>query len=421
MSMSSEVALTQIDYNLGESGYEVTAGHPMELRGLHAPTIDREELVSRFREANDTYSIITGPSGRQYEVIVFNPGKSSKARIMKPGTSFSGVRKNPANMIEVGAAAAHSPDVEFLYFTPFGNEPTDSMDIEDLLYLSSRGRNTRGTGTEEDPYRALGSIEDAAEALANHNLTPTHFSADAEAGRLALGFMVAFDRDTIKGAYFNGIDGISPSASYVRARLAEDLQSRIRRRGIGEGQPGELTPVNIKEVKKCMPNVYSGFDRIAYVVPLPRRIAHVAPVPLLHLRDVFDKLLLTRGYRGHNNLANLSDHAVYQDMSAALRHQNGPITLQFNKESAVHNVDDCIRFGKIAMEGMPESVRTDERRVRLLIGEGKLDHHTDAPHDRLRTEQQAFSDIMRRMAVVAGGLVTDAQILGIGSVGRETA
>lgn len=410
--MSSEVALTQVDYSLGKHGYEVAAGHPVDLRGLHATTIDHEELVGRFKEANDTYDIITGPSGRQYEVIVFNPGKSSKARIMKPGTSFSGVRRNPANMIEVGAAAASSPDIEYVYLTPFGNNPTGHMDMEDLLYLSSRGRNTQGTGTEKDPFRALGSIEDAAEALAAHNLVPTHFSADAEAGRLALGFMVAFDKDTIKGAYLNGIDGISPNASYVRARLAEDLQSRIRRRSIGDGQPGELTPVNIKEVKQYMPNVYRGIGRIAHIAPLP---------VLMYPRDVFDKVLLTRGYRGHNSLNNLSDHAVYQDISAALRQQNGPITLQFNRESAVHNIDDCITFGKIAMEGIPGDMRTDERRVRLLVGEGTLDHHTDAPHDRLRTEQQAFSDIMRRMAVVAGGLITDAQVLGISSAGREVA
>jgi hypothetical protein len=333
--------------------------------------------------------------------VVFNPENATDARILKPSTSFSSGYKNPANLIETALAATVNPGASYVYIGSFGNHPTGHMGATDLWHVARTGRYTTGDGSSDQPYQALDSVKDMAEAVEDHDLAPTHMTADVEAGRLALGLMSALDTDSIKGAYLNGLDGISPSASYVRAKLSEDLKSRIHRRGIGDGRPGELTPVNIKEAKKRMPNIYRGLGRVAHLAPLP---------VLLFPRDDFDKALTTVGFRGHHHLDDLEDHAVYNDMSAALRCQKATITLQFNRESDIHDVEDCKKFGGLVMDNIPSDILSEDRGVRLLIGEGHLDQNTDTPYDRTRVERYAFPDVRHRMAVLAGGAVLDSQV-----------
>jgi hypothetical protein len=397
-----EIALTQVDYQPSPDGYEIIASDPSDSHGLYAPDPDiiYEDLQKRLEEGNDTYEIIHGPSGRNYEIAIFNPAKLAVARILRPSTSFSSLYKNPGNALEIALSAAANPGAAHIYIASFGNQPTGHMTSTDRKYVSQTGRYTRGNGTLAHPYRPIASVQDMAEALQSHDprLAPTDLSTDAEAGRLALGLMAAFEHNSIKGAYLNGLDGISPSAHYEAARLSEDLRSRIHRRGIGEGKPGELTPVNIKDVKKRMPRIYHGLGSVAHIAPLP---------VFLYPKDVRDKLELTKGFRGHKDLLSLTEHAVANDMLAALTRQNTMITLQFNKESAEHDIGDCIKFGGMIMNCISEEMRTEERGVRLLIGEGGLDKHTDAPHDRTRVERYVLSHIQHML----GRILTDSDIL----------
>lgn len=395
----SEVFLKQVDYVETPDGHEVAQGTPAVLSGLQVPEIYYDDLLQRISEANDTYGIIKGPSGRQYEIISFNPDKASSATIAKPSTSFSSGRKNPANVLETALTATANPGARYVYIASFGNNPTGHMSHEDLMYLAKSGRYTTGDGIET-PYQPLDSVRDMAEMLEDNGLAPTHFSADEEAGRLALGLMTALDKDSILGVYLNGIDGISPNSNYVKAQLGENIQSRIRRRGVVESKPGELTPVNIKDLKRRMPNAYKGIGKIA----------HLAPLPLfLYPRDVYDKIRVMQGFHGHDDQSNLATHAVFNDARAALLNQEAPITMQFNVDSAMHEINQCIRLGKSLMDSIPPELRSKKRIVRLLIGEGTLDQHADNPHERTRVERLALSDIAQQMTKLLGGL-TEAQV-----------
>src|SRR4051812_2794052 len=97
----SEVQLQLVSYERTPTGVEVVSGAPTELRGLHTPDIYHDDLVKRFDEANDTYEVITGPSGRRYEKFIMNADKLKQARVVKPSTSFSSGYKNPANVMEI--------------------------------------------------------------------------------------------------------------------------------------------------------------------------------------------------------------------------------------------------------------------------------------------------------------------------------
>lgn len=392
-----ELALKQIDYERVGDEHEVQIGQPQELHGLHAPgDIHQEELLKMYDEGNDTYQLLTGADGRTYETITFNADKRDQAHIIKPSTSFSSALKNPGNVIEAALSAAANPGAAYTYVGSFGNHPTGHMSRHDRWHNMRTGRFTSGDGSPHAPYEALNSVQDMASTLVEHLGQPTHVTADAEGGRLALGLMTALPQDSLRGAFLNGIDGISKGA-YVMPKLAEDLKSRVARRQIdgADAKPGELVALQIKEVKRRMPNIYSGLGRIAHIAPLP---------VLLFPRDDRDKLQSTIGCMGNRNMLDLSNRAVFQDMSAALRQQEATITLQFNTESAIHDQDDVPRFGKLVMDHIPTELQSDKRRVRLLIGEGTLDYQTDAPHDRTRIERYAFPDITHKMTEYAGAL-----------------
>lgn len=389
----SEIRLQQVDFVPEAGGYREASGDPTALRGLQTPDVVYEELLQRFAEGNDTYDVAHGPSGRPYETFIFNPDQMSKALIVKPSTSFSSGKKNPGNFLETALAATVNPGAACMYIGSFGNYPTGHLSRAERKYLMHTGRYTTGSGAPGDDYHALEGVEDMGTLIEGKDTQSLYFTADSEGGRLALGLMAGLPKDSVKGAYLNALDGISSSAHYVGARLTEDLRSRIYRRGIGEGKPGELTPVNIKDVKARAPNIYRGLGRIAHLAPLP-----VILFPL----DDRDKVELTLGFRGHNDLDDLEDHAVFQDTRAALMQQEAMVTIQCNVESDTDNVEDCRRYGRLVMESLPEEIRSDSRGLRLLIGEGKHDEHTDRPHDRTRVERYAFPDIMHSMSALDG-------------------
>ena len=398
----SEIGLAQYDYELTPAGYEPISGEPQELHGLRAPTIDYHELIERFKQGNETYDVVKGPSGKKYETIVFNPEKISTANILKPSTSYSSAYKNPANVLETALAATANPGSAYTYIGSIGNHPTRNWKLKEALYIARTGRLTYGNGSSEMPYRALGSVEDLAEMLSDRGLEPDYLTADAEAGRLALSLATALPKDSVKGVLLNGIDGISHSANYEAAKLSEDLKSRIYRRRNKDIKIGDLTPVNIKDVKKKMPRIYHGLGQIAHIAPLP---------VFLFPHDDFDKGLTTLGFRSNDELDEIDNHAVFHDISAALRKQEATFTMLFNNMSDIHDLEKCKRFGSIVMkQGIPPDIRSHARRARILFGEGTLDQHTDKPHDRTRIERHVFSDIRHHMQALSGGLLQDSEI-----------
>jgi hypothetical protein len=401
----SEVNLKNIEYVKSPDGYEESYEEPLQLKGIKSfDGVEYEELRQRFIEGNDTYDLKKGESGRRYETIVFNAGQLSTSRIVKISTSFSSALKNPANVLETALAATLNPEAAYVYVASFGNYPTGLMEHEDLKYVTKTGRYTKGLGTDDDPYRPLNSVEDMAAILDDNNLSPTHIAVDEEATRPALGLMHAAKPNSIKAAYLNGPDGISPTDNYVMAQFSDDIRSRIYRRKLEDDDPGQLTPASIKEIKKTMPKIYHGIGRIAHLAPLP---------VLLFPKDDWNKAHLVVGFRGHNDLENLSDHAIFQDTQAALRRQEAIITMQFNTESAFTNLRDVRKFGKITMDALPEEMKDGSRKVRIIIGEGTHNAHTDDPYGRSRVERYILSDIMQKMVALAGGIAIERYMLGM--------
>lgn len=384
---------------------------PEALHGQQVPDeVPYEELVKRLIEGNQTYEVTEDASGTKHESIVFNADQMTKALILKSSTSFSGALKNPANVLETALAATLNPDAAYLYSTSDGNYPTGHMSRAERAYRMHTGRYITGDGSAEHPYEPLDYLKNFVDMLGQQDRLPTHIVADQEAGRISLGVMAALSANSIKGVYLNGIDGISPTASYVRTPFVEDMQSRIRRRSEGDGQVGELTPVNIKDVKRRMPNIYSGLGRVAHLAPLP-----VFLFPL----DVRDKIGLTLGFRGHKDLSDLGDHAVYQDMRAALQQQKTMITMQFNADSHQHELEDCKTFGQAEMDGISPELRDSGRGVRLLLGNGTWTQNTDAPYESARTQRLALPDITHRMAFYAGGRMLDSEIFGLPTLSQS--
>lgn len=401
----SELDIKAVNYIWTPAGYEPASREPEAIRGQHvSDEVDHDALMQVIKDANENYSITKDNNGITRESIMFNADSDSEALIYNTTTSFSGIMKNPANVIQIALAATMNPGARYLMVSSEGNYPTGHMLPHDRKYRRQTGRSTRGDGSDSDPYRGMDSFLSLAEMLHDQDRVPTHIMANEEAGRSALGLAAALGQNSLKGIYLNGIDGISPSASYIRAPFAEDMASRVRRRRSGDGKPGELTPFNIKELKKAMPTIYMGLGRIAHLAPLP-----VFMFPL----DVRDKASLTLGYRGHKDLGKLADHAVFHDISAALRQHDAPITAQFNQGSQQHNLDDCIVFGQKVMDNVPEELRTDERQMKLLLGVGNWTKHTDQPHEGVRLQRLALPDIKHDMRVFqgAGALAMHANVL----------
>ena len=408
--------MSQVDYVLGKDGYEMRRGTPETLRGVaHAAEVEYDDLVLRIEEGNENYRVTRDRFDTRHETVLFNGNRAGNALILKPSTTFSSALKNPGNFLETALAATLNPDAAYMYWGAY-NYPSGHLRPADRTYVRQTGRYTHGDGSDQDPYRAVDSIKDVVDMFARQERVPTHFVADQEAGRLVLPIMVEIG--TTRGAYLNGIDGISPRASYAKASFMEDVQSRIRRRRMGDGQPGELTPVNIKDVKHRVPTIYTGLGRIA----------HLPIVPLvLFPRDDAAKVNLMVAYSRHNDLDDLVDHAVYQDMSAALQGTDVPaeaeqplITMQFNRESTQHDLEDCFRYGQLVMGSIPAGMRSPGRSVRILVGDGTWTQNTDAPYDSSRMQRLGLPDI-RHHLMLAGGRALDSQIFELPALGEEAA
>lgn len=392
----SELNIEQIGYALGPNGYEATAPQPIQGVQEFEP-VDPDVLLDIIRDADDTYRIEMDRTGRTHESLIFNADQMENGLIFKPSTSFSGAKKNPGNMLETALYAALNPGVAVLYWTSFGNNPTGMMSLRDQAYYVRTGRMTKGDGSDEHPYTALDSIKDLVDMLSVHDRLPTQVTADQEAGRLALGVATELPEGTVSSAYLHSLEGVFKKKHYVRSSVAADIDSRQRRRSQEESLPGEVTPENIRELKDAMPSIYSGL----------RRYAHIAPIPvIIYPRDDLVKLGVLWPANKHMDLDNLGDHAIYHDMSAAMRRQPMTVTMRFDREDPEQDMTPLYELCADVLNGLPEDLRSPERTFSLLIGEGTATDSTDKPYKGARLQRMGlkFPPILR---AIAGGVVLE--------------
>lgn len=385
------VELEKVGFEPVNGRYEALP--PQRLVGLMPPDIGEEAYLQRLDEINDSWRIITDPqTGRSFEIAIVNQDKLGKDVVLFPSTEFSSITQNPGNAIELAAHGAANPDAARLYVAFFGNGGSDSLDREERKYLARTGRLTKGR--IDGYYMPLDGVVAMARAITADGLVPNHVSGDESGGRLGLALMAALDKDSVDDAYLNGIPGISPRANYSKEMISEDVKSRAKRRGVEESAPGEITPDRVREAKKHLHKVYGGLGH-----------AGLMTTTFLHAPS---NVLFTyrRAFGGHDDLADLKAHAALQDTLAAMLRQEATVVMQFNRESRIHDIEDCIRFGGEVMSLIPDVNRSDKRKLEVLIGTGTLDSHTDIPEQRWRTERYALPSIIQ-LLLAKNGLKPD--------------
>jgi hypothetical protein len=388
------IELNKIDFRLTEHGYE--PGQAQVLHGLEKPQISESDYLARLDEINETWRIITdSSSGRQFEVAVVNQDKLDKDAVLFPSTQFSSLIQNPGNAIELAAHGAANPNAARIYIAYFGNGGSQSLTRQERKYLAKTGRFTFGNGTEGQPYGWLPSVSAMAYALAENGYTPNHVSGDESGARLGLGVMSALGSDTIKDAYFNGPPGVSAKGNYSTGMLKEDLDSRKERRkttDLDDSLPGEVVPPRISQAKDRLPGIY-------------KAITHRGLLLGTYLHAPVNMNANRKAFAGHNDLGDPHNHALIQDTVAALSFQKAIIGMQFNRLSRLHDIEACLKFGKLVMDRIPHELRDEKRGLEIIIGTGTLDSHTDLPQERWRTERYALPSIMNLFKLLTGGRI----------------
>ncbi len=384
----SEIERESIIYDGAGQNHSVARS---ELKGLHEPDISKQAYFDRLDEINDTWgSIFDYMTGYEFETAVVNKQHIGENAILFLSTDFSSLTQNIGNAIELAANGAEKPNTAIIYVAFPGNGKSASISGVDRQHFINTGRFTMGEHTHHR-YEPLNIAAAAARAVAWQYGKPEHISADVNGARFGLGVMAALPKDSISDAYFNGISGISPNAHYASSMLREDLAGRRERHARGEEYvPGEVTKASIREAKTHLDNIYEGWDHKALWLKTYIRAAVNAPTNLM-------------AFKGHNDLGRLEDHAVFQDTVAALVRQEAMIRMQFNRESSLHSIDDCIRFGKLVMDNIPIELQSEDRGLELIIGTGSLDEHTLNPAGRLATERYGLRSIARFMRLVLSG------------------
>lgn len=399
--------LEQVDFMEAPDGYRAVRGavpgYPL------VDSIESEALDAALEEGNRHYMIVPDSDGRWHEMTIFNKGQGN--RTFKPSTSYSGLRKNPANFQETAVLAAMNPDTEFVYWTSFGNYPTGRLNKRDRAYWRKTGRNTVGDGSEATPYEPTTSIKRLVGLLDKLDLLPQRMYADQEAGRLAIAIGAGLPEASLEHLYLNGLDGLSPNVNYTKDDIINDLKSRVRRRGMGEGEPDQLTPANLKHTQDMAPTIYHGFNRYAHLPPLVLR-------PL----DLIDKASFQYGRHGHNNMDKPEDHAVHQDLLAMFAVQESSVTLRINEKDA-NDKFEVERFAVDTLNIAAQVVGRRKRCIRILIGHSDPTENTDQPAKSGAAARHATSspgDRRLQMTALPGGALSLTQIFSIKPI-REAA
>lgn len=373
--------LDEVKYHRGAQGdYQVVQHFLADLE--LPPPISQAAYSERLDHINDTFRFIGRPP---VETAVVNPDKLSDRVILFPSTHFSSGSHNVGNMVELAARGAATPDSAIVYIAYPGNGGSQSLRWSERAHLASTGRFTRGDGTGKDPYRPLDSLEALAYTLGEHGLLNSRrifVSGDESGARLGLGLMAALDRDSVQAAYLNGPPGVSHRASYGPAMLSEDARSRLKRHSkasLEATEPGEVVPARLHEARERLSTIYSG-------------LGHVGVVAWTYLRAPVNVGASLAAFSGHDALDSPNKHALLQDTLAALERQDTSLTFQFNLGSSLHRATDCIQFGKSALAQLREEPRASRRDIRILLGRGSLDSHTEEPAKRLAAERYALFD-----------------------------
>lgn len=383
---------------------EVPVEHSV-LRGLPKPAVDRERYLACLREINEAYGIaVDTETGLHFEVTGVNLHQTGHGNdTLFPSTRFSSATQNIGNMIELAGAGSANPNTPFYYVAYPGNGWSDDLPEAVRRYYMETGRLSSGNHTAPNGFRPLPPMEAVSRAVANYfsaDAKPAHISANESGGRFGLGIAVGAPADTIKDAFLNGVPGISANATYGEvAMFVEDMQSRKERRGEDTYEPGKVNSLTIKEAKPLMPNIYNRSKR--HLGRLAATYAKGA-VPF-----VSPNMRMNQGaLHGHDDLDDLRHHALFQDVMAMLMRHEAIVTIQANfenDEAARQGVDDIVRLGREVTRHIPADMRSAKRGLEFIIGEGRLDAHTDNPAGRLSTERRALRSIATFMRLVFSG------------------
>lgn len=373
---------TKVEYRPVPGGYEPVEQATGQEQDVQP--IQESIYLEKLSEINDSFRILTGKDGIRLETAIANGHAASNQLVLYPSTSLSSLTQNIGNAIELAHRAAANPNTAYLYAAFPGNGHSSSFTPSEQLYRLRSKRLTVGEGEAGFAYHSLSTISRMARILMDNGLVPSHISADESGGRLGLAYMAAFEKNAVRDARLNGIPGVSARASYTKEMAVEDIASRQRRRGEQEGEPGEINDFRKKQAKEKMPRIYSGIDQ------------KLNAVSSIALRGWFyNGIPNLAGFSGKNDLDKPHNHAAIQDTLAALSQQEAMITFQFNQASKLHDREDCIRFGQRIMELLPEALISQSRGVRIIFGEGGLDHHTEVPAARIESERLALDSIAR--------------------------
>lgn len=386
--------LERIRFTQNDTGLYVPGS--TEAQSITLPPVTHEAYLTKLDEANYTFRIVKDAASRyRSEMFAMNLDAIDNNLVLVTPTNASGATNNIGNVIELAPTAVANPNTCYVYQSYPGNGGSSSFNLFARYHLAATGRMTRGSLEEDAHFESLRRLQPLARTVVREFGNPQHVSGDTTGGRFGLGMMVALEKDTIKDAYFNGIPGISSKRAYARPMLQEDLEGHIERIKRSRQQdtymPGEINKVTIEEARKHLPRLYAGLDKKALLA-------------WTYVRTPINALSITLpAFRLHNNLDELRKHAVFQDTLAALINQEAMITMQFNRQSRMHDISECIRFGQLVVQHIPEALQSDKRGLTLLVGQGSLDEHTVSPGTRTAAERLGLSSITRFMRLVLRG------------------
>jgi hypothetical protein len=369
---------------------------PAEMQTTTLIPVTREAYLVKLNEANETFRMVKDTESRYYsEMFAMNLDAIDNNLVLLTSTNASGATNNVGNVIELAATAAANPNTCYVYLAYPGNGRSSSFNALGRWHLTTTGRMTKGSVEGDAHFEALRRLQAMAHTVVKEFDNPQYVSGDTTGGRFGLGMMVALEKDTIRDAYFNGIPGISLKKSYAQPMLAEDYAGHRQREKRAKQQdsyrPGEINDYTIAEARKQLPRLYGGIDKKALLA-------------WTYARTPLNALSITLpAFSRHNNLDELRKHAVFQDTLAALINQEAMITMQFNRDSRMHNIEECIRFGQLVMQHIPGALQSDKRGLVLLIGEGSLDEHTVSPGTRTAAERLGLSSITNFMRLILRG------------------
>ena len=376
----------QMNPQMCETSYLITpvgvvAEPERELHGWKdnfPPNLHRK-FEDRLDELNETWQVAEDHlTGRKFEIGVVNQHNIDENATLFTSTSFSSLTHNAGNAIELAAHGAAIPEAARIYVAFPGSGGSSALSRSERTQLARTGRFTEGSGTKNDPFRPMEVLQALNRLLEAKGYIPNRVSADVEGARLAIGMLTVFERGAVRAAFLNGVPGVSRGPRYVQGMVEEDYSSN-QKLSIYDQDSWAVTSEFKHEVKQRLPRIYRGAGHAALMS------ATYNP-----FRALPTARAAAKGFGKNNDLQDPQTHALLNDMLAAWSRQSAEFVLQFNRQSKLHDINDCIEFGRIAMSRLSDTQSIGDHNLRVLIGDGTLDRHTQVPRERWATERYAF-------------------------------